>query len=118
MYFKQEYGKEGEDFAAKYLEENGYKILERNFACKRGEIDIIALQNNQIIFIEIKTRTSIKYGLPAEAVTETKLKHLYKTAEYYLITRNLFGNIDTRIDVIEVYKSKNNLRLNHLKQVI
>lgn len=118
MYFKQEYGKEGEDFAAKYLEENGYKILERNFACKRGEIDIIALQHNQIIFIEIKTRTSIKYGLPSEAVTETKLKHLYGSAEYYLVTRNLYNKIDTRIDVIEVYKKGNDYRLNHLQQVI
>ena len=118
MYFKQEYGKEGEDFATTYLQENGYKILERNFSCKSGEIDIIALKNNEIVFIEVKTRTSDKYGLPSEAVTKEKLKHLYRTAEYYLITRNLFGNIDTRIDVIEVYKSKNNLRLNHLKQVI
>ena len=105
MYFKHEFGQEGEDYAAKYLEQNGYKILDRNFACHRGEIDIIALKDNQIIFVEIKSRTSIKYGLPSEAVTKQKLQHLYKTAEYYLITRNL-EKMDTRIDVIEVYKYK------------
>ena len=116
-YFKQIIGREGEDVAARYLEKRDYKILERNFSCKRGEIDIIALKNDVIIFVEIKARTSIKYGLPSEAVTEKKLKHLYKAAEFYLITRNL-TNIDTRIDVIEVYKNKDNYRLNHLKQVM
>lgn len=118
MYFKQEYGKEGEEIAAKYLQEDGYKIIERNFLCKRGEIDIIALKYEQIVFIEVKTRTSIKYGLPSEAVTKEKLKHLYRAAEYYLVTRNLYNKIDTRIDVIEVYKNKDNYKLNHLKQVI
>ena len=117
MYFKQEFGKEGENYAAEYLEGKKYKILERNFACKRGEIDIIALKDDTIIFVEIKSRTSTKFGLPSEAVTKQKLKHLYKTAEYYLITRNLV-NIDTRIDVIEIYKTNGEYRLNHLKQVI
>ena len=117
MYFKQEFGKEGEDYAANYLQQNGYKILERNFFCKRGEIDIIALKNEQIIFIEIKSRKNTKYGLPSEAVTRAKLKHLYKTAEYYLVVRNL-GKVDTRIDVIEIYKIYENYKINHLEQVI
>ena len=117
MYKNQKIGKFGEDVAVKYLKQNGYKILDRNFNCKRGELDIVALQKKQIIFIEIKARTSTKYGLPKEAVTKKKLEHIYKTAEYYLYTRNLEKE-DIRIDVIEVYIKNGKFRINHLKQVL
>lgn len=115
--YTQKVGKFGEDEAVKYLEQKGYKIVDRNFSCKRGEIDIIALDKNEIVFIEIKARISLKYGLPSEAVTKNKLKHIYKTAEYYLYTRNLL-NENTRIDVIEVYIKNNQVIINHLKQVV
>ena len=115
--YTQKIGKFGEDEAVKYLEQKGYKILDRNFSCKRGEIDIIALDKDEIVFIEIKARISLKYGLPSEAVTKNKLKHIYKTAEYYLYTRNLL-NENTRIDVIEVYIKNNQVIINHLKQVV
>jgi len=115
--YTQKIGKFGEDEAVKYLEQKGYKILDRNFSCKRGEIDIIALDKNEIVFIEIKVRASLKYGLPSEAVTKYKLKHIYKTAEYYLYTRKL-QNRNTRIDVIEVYIKNNQVIINHLKQVV
>ena len=115
--YTQKIGKFGEDEAVKYLEQKGYKISGRNFSCKRGEIDIIALDKNEIVFIEIKARISLKYGLPSEAVTKNKLKHIYKTAEYYLYTRNLL-NENTRIDVIEVYIKNNQVIINHLKQVV
>lgn len=115
--YTQKIGKFGEDEAIKYLEQKGYKISDRNFSCKRGEIDIIALDKNEIVFIEIKARISLKYGLPSEAVTKNKLKHIYKTAEYYLYTRNLL-NENTRIDVIEVYIKNNQVIINHLKQVV
>lgn len=115
--YTQKIGKFGEDEAVKYLQQRGYKILDRNFNCKRGEIDIIALDKNEIVFIEIKARASLKYGLPSEAVTKYKLKHIYKTAEYYLYTRNLQKE-NTRIDVIEVYIKNNQVIINHLKQVV
>lgn len=115
--YTQKIGKFGEDEAEKYLKQKGYKIIERNFSCKCGEIDIIALDKNEIVFIEIKARASLKYGLPSEAVTKYKLKHIYKTAEYYLYTRKL-QNQNTRIDVIEVYIKNNQVIINHLKQVV
>ncbi len=115
--YTQRIGKFGEDEAVKYLEQKGYKILDRNFSCKRGEIDIVALDKKEIVFIEIKARISLKYGLPSEAVTKYKLKHIYKTAEYYLCTRNL-ENENTRIDVIEVYIKNKKVIINHLKQVV
>lgn len=117
MYFKQEIGKKGEGLAEAYLKLMGYEILEKNFRCFRGEIDLIALDGKQIIFIEIKSRHSKEYGLASEAVTESKLKHIYKTAEYYLITKKLEKN-DARIDVIEIYIGKNKCYINHLKQVV
>lgn len=115
--YTQNVGRFGEDEAEKYLKQKGYKILERNFSCKRGEIDIIALDKGVIVFVEIKARVSLKYGLPSEAVTENKLKHIYKTAEYYLYKRNLL-NENTRIDVIEVYIKNKKVIINHLKQVV
>lgn len=78
MYYKQETGKTGEDISTEYLEKNGYQIIERNFRCNQGEIDIIAIQKNEIIFIEVKTRSNAHYGLPAEAVNIPKKKHLKK----------------------------------------
>ena len=115
--YTQKIGRFGEDEAVKYLTQKGYKILDRNFSCKRGEIDIIALDKNEIVFIEIKARVSLKYGMPSEAVTKYKLKHIYKTAEYYLYIRNL-QNQNARIDVIEVYIKNNQVIINHLKQVV
>lgn len=69
------------------------------------------------MFIEVKTRTSISYGKPVEAVDTNKQKHLIKTVEYYLYSRNL-ENEFIRIDVIEIYLYKNKYRVNHIKQVI
>ena len=117
MYKTQKIGKFGEEEARKYLKKEGYKILDRNFSCKMGEIDIIALKNNEIIFIEIKTRTNNNYGLPSEAVSKSKLRHIYKTAEYYLYIKNLQKQ-NVRIDVIEIYIINKKIEINHLKQII
>lgn len=117
MYQKHIIGKLGEDEATKYLEQNGYKILDRNFSCKRGEIDIIALEKEEIVFIEIKSRTNKEYGLPREAVTKQKINHILKTAEYYLYVRKL-ENLPVRIDVIEIFIRNNTIKINHLKQVV
>lgn len=77
-------GKLGEDFAAKILMEKGYVILKRNFRCKFGEIDIIACRNNELCFIEVKTRRSLTMGRPAEAVTSGKKRKIRQTAELFI----------------------------------
>lgn len=117
MYKRHIIGKVGEDLAVKYLEKLGYKVIERNFECRQGEIDIIALDKNEIIFIEVKTRTSIKFGIPIDAVNEIKQRHLLKAVKYYLYSRNL-ENEFVRIDVIEIYLYKHKYRVNHIKQII
>ena len=117
MYERHVLGKRGEDEATKYLKNKGYKILERNFMCKQGEIYIIALDKDYIVFVEIKSRTNDKYGLPSEAVTKQKIKHMKKAIEYFLYIRNLQDE-NIRVDVIEVYVEANIYRINHLKQII
>lgn len=78
MYFRQEIGKWGENIVCQYLKSNNYHIIERNFLCRQGEIDIIAKDKakKELVFIEVKTRSSLKYGNPAEAVTKQKQRHM------------------------------------------
>lgn len=113
---KQQLGKQGEDFATQYLKQNNYEIIERNFECKQGEIDIIAKDKDEYVFIEVKTRQNFNYGIPSEAVDERKQKHIWNATQYYIYSHNL-ENKYIRIDVIEVYKKKNKLYLNHIKQI-
>ena len=113
---KQDIGKKCEDLACEYLRNNGYEILERNFSCKLGEIDIIAKNQEYIVFIEVKTRSSICYGKPSEAVDDIKKKHIYRVAKFYIQKHNL-ENEFFRFDVIEVYLSKDKYKINLIKQI-
>ena len=119
MYKKMAVGKYGEDLACKYLEKNNYNILDRNFSCMQGEIDIIAYdkKNKEVVFLEVKTRTNFNYGIPSEAVSKLKQKHMVNSAKYYLYSRRL-KNCFVRIDVIEIVVNKGKYKLNHLKGVI
>lgn len=117
MYKHHLLGKNGEDIAVEYLTQKNYKIIERNFHCKSGEIDIIALKDEYLVFVEVKTRSSNKYGVPSEAVTKSKIEHLYKTAKYYVYTRNLQDEF-IRFDVIEIYFKNNEYKVNHILQII
>ena len=117
MYYKQKTGSEGENIATKYLQQNGYTVLERNFSCNQGEIDIIALDNKEIVFVEVKTRTNTNYGLASEAVNRQKREHLKRTIKYYIHLRNLEDEY-IRIDVIEIYIKNKKAYINHIKQAI
>lgn len=113
----QEIGKIGENLATKYLEKKNYIILERNYRCRQGEMDIIAKDNEEIIFIEVKTRTSINFGRPSEAVNYIKREHLQNIARYYLYIKKI-TKIPIRFDVIEIYLRKQDYLVNHIKQII
>ena len=114
---KQIEGRTGEEVATKYLESLGYKIICNNFRCMQGEIDIIAKDKEELVFIEVKTRTSVKYGEAREAVDKNKQKHMYKAAGYYLF-KNKMESAFVRLDVIEVYIKKSGLVIKHIKQAI
>lgn len=109
-------GGKGEEIAVNYLVGNGYYLLERNFRCRIGEIDIIAFdkEEKKIVSIEVKTRRSIKYGLPREAVDKRKQKHIISATKYYLLINKLM-NYQIRFDVIEVYLMGDIYKINHIK---
>lgn len=92
-------GKKAEGYAARFLLQNGYRIIDRNFRSKFGEIDIVALKQDFLVFVEVKARWSNKFGSPEEAVTASKLWKIGRTGEYYSLThRNLPKKL--RIDVV------------------
>ena len=98
---RQSLGKFGEKLAADYLSKRGYRILERNFKARYGEIDIICTKDNTLIFVEVKTRIGEKYGKPEESVTPKKLREIVKAAQYYKLTHDHLPEA-LRIDVIAI----------------
>lgn len=113
MIISNYYGKKGEDMAVKYLKKQKYKILERNFSCKFGEIDIIAKDKDTIVFVEVKLKNSADFGLPREKITPSKLKKIKITAEFYLATHNLVG-VPARFDAIEILFDN----MEHIKNIL
>ncbi len=99
-------GHTGEKIAVKYLKKHGYKIIERNFKLKCGEIDIVAKQGECICFIEVKTRTSNSFAEPYEAVDYKKQKKLYRLAEIWLSMHKLHNAL-CRFDIVSVLLKEN-----------
>lgn len=109
-----DFGNLAEELAATFLEKKGYKILVKNFRYQRGEIDIIAEFNNQIIIVEVKARGSDIFMEPQEAVTKTKIKSLVMVADFFMKDRNL--NQEVRFDIIAVLPDeKRKLQITHLE---
>lgn len=96
-------GDEGEDFAVELLESKGYSIVKRNYRYGKGEIDIIAKDPKEegLVFIEVKSRKSLEYGSPEEAITKNKIKQLKRIAELYLY-ENEIKELLCRFDVIAI----------------
>lgn len=103
---KRDIGKEGEDIAAKYLKEKGFEIIERNYHYSHGEIDIIANDKNQLVFIEVKTRLNLEFGEPEYAINPKKIKQIKKIAELYLFDKEI-EEVDCRFDVIAIVLGDN-----------
>jgi len=97
----QRSGKLGEDIATDYLRKGGYSILDRNFRAGYGEIDIIALKKNILVFVEVKTRSDTSFGTPEEAVTPRKLREVVQTAEYFKMLHTDLPEA-MRVDVIGI----------------
>ncbi len=107
-------GNLAEELAATFLEEKGYKILVKNYRYQKGEIDIIAEFNNEIIIIEVKARGSDIFMEPQEAVTKKKIKSLVMVADYFMKDRDL--KQDVRFDIIAVLPDeKGRLQITHLE---
>lgn len=103
-------GIEGESVAEEYLKNIGYKILDRNFSTKVGEIDIIARDGNTLVFIEVKARDNVAFGRPVESITAAKVRSITRAAQWYLIAKHK-QNCLCRFDAIEVLRGQ----VNHIK---
>jgi putative endonuclease len=98
---KKELGKKGEELALRFLKKKGYRIIEKNYVCKMGEMDIIAKEKDTLAFIEVKTRTSTLFGPPQLSVTPSKQMQLSKVALYFLKEKKL-ENVKARFDVVAI----------------
>ena len=102
-------GKYGEDFTCRFLKAKGYKIIERNYRSLWGEIDIIAKHKDTLVFIEVKTRSSDRFGPPESSVTRTKQNRIRRIAEAYIKTGK-YRNLCFRFDVVSIlFDSKKNM---------
>lgn len=106
-----EKGKFGEEVALKYITSKGGKIIEKNYRTKLGEVDLIAKLNGELVFIEVKSRSNIHYGYPAESVNYRKKRKILNVAKYYLLDNSLY-NLSIRFDVIEIYLDER--KINHI----
>ncbi|NEG70174.1 YraN family protein [Bifidobacterium sp. BRDM6] len=109
-------GAMGESLAAMQLAGDGYEMLDRNWRCRYGELDLVALSADQLlVFVEVKTRRSVRSGLPAEAVTVTKQKHLRMAASEWLLTRKHKPyNTGVRFDVISIVVGDRRVEITHV----
>ncbi|MCT4565018.1 MAG: YraN family protein [Maledivibacter sp.] len=111
-------GDMGEDLAVQFLRQKGYRILDRNYRCRFGEIDIIAKLKSYYIFIEVKTRHASSYGRPIEAINGVKINRILKTINFYL-SQNRIHDSDIRVDAIEVFLNDfNKAKINHIENIV
>jgi putative endonuclease len=103
---KDAVGRYGEDIAAEWLVEAGLTILDRNWRCPAGEIDIVAIDGSALVFVEVKTRSSLAFGEPAEAVSRTKAARLRRLALYWLADHPARHSPVLRFDVVSVLRSR------------
>ncbi len=117
---KQNIGKLGEDIAVKYLEKHGYKILERNYRKPWGEIDIVAQQSNELVFVEVKAQNKEFEWRPEENITFHKKHQLSRIVSTYLKTNKISEDQNWRIDVLAItldFKTKN-AQIEHIQNII
>jgi putative endonuclease len=107
-------GKLGEELAVDFLEKNGYEILETNWVFGKAEIDIIAQKNGILAVVEVKTRSSIEFGLPQDFVKPKKIKLLLKAVDEYVVQNDL--DVEVRFDIIAIHKESKNFNIEHFEE--
>lgn len=113
--WRKKIGALGEDAAKDYLVENGFIIVERNYTCRYGEIDIVAKEQDTLVFVEVRAKTVKRYGLPEESIGKEKMKRLIKLVYHYLAKKN--GMQKCRIDLIAVEIGRDNGRVNAIRHI-
>ncbi|AOW08641.1 YraN family protein [Flavobacterium gilvum] len=107
-----ELGKLGEELAVEFLQKEGYKILDTNWTFQKAEIDIIAQKENTLAIVEVKTRSSIDFGLPQDFVKPKKIQLLVKAVDAYVNHKNL--DLDVRFDIVAIHKESKSFVIEHL----
>tara|TARA_B110000977_G_C11067465_1_gene488312 strand:+ start:357 stop:713 length:357 start_codon:yes stop_codon:yes gene_type:complete len=105
-------GKSGEEIARKFLQKKGFQILECNWQHNRYEVDIIAIDKNFLVFVEVKTRATLKFGFPDESVDFKKEKMLVEAAEIFLEKKDLYHEV--RFDIVSIVKNENEEKVYHI----
>jgi putative endonuclease len=108
-----ELGTLGEELAVEFLEKNGYKILETNWTFQKAEVDIIATKDTVLAVIEVKTRSSIEFGLPQDFVKPKKIQLLVKAINEYVISNDL--DLEVRFDIIAIQKENKGFLIEHIE---
>lgn len=117
MNAKDELGREGEQVAAEYLERAGLRVLDRNWRCAEGEIDIVAAERQVMVVCEVKTRSGTRFGTPLEAITRNKRARLRRLASRWLVAHGVLFD-EVRIDVIGLIRTPDGLyEIEHVRGV-
>ena len=111
---RKQRGAAGEELAARFLEQCGMKILRRNYRYERGEIDIIAEDGDELVFIEVKARRTRSYGEPEDSVTPQKQEQIRTVAEGYLLEHDI-DDRSCRFDVVGIFYHHGKAEINHIK---
>lgn len=101
MTYQRKIGDKGEQIAAEYLKERGFQLLEKNFITRYGELDLVTLEGDMIVFVEVKTRTSKAFGLPETSITPTKMERIENAALLWL-QAHPEASEDWRVDVVAI----------------
>jgi putative endonuclease len=104
-------GREAEALAARFLSEEGMVILEKNYRCRQGEIDLVGSEDGYLVFVEVKARSSCVCGYPGEAVTHQKQMRICRTAQFYCCQKKISADWPIRFDVVELFPNK----IRHIK---
>jgi putative endonuclease len=114
---RRQTGQQGEDLATAYLTERGYELVERNWRCPAGELDIIMEKEATLVFVEVRARRSRRFGLAEESITPAKQARLIELAQTYLQQNDLFRR-SWRIDVVAVGLSSEPAHINHIENAV
>ncbi len=107
-------GREGEDIAAKYLEQKGYAVLDRDWHCGHKDLDLVVTKDNTIVFVEVKTRTGNEWGDPQDFITDRKIRRIVNSADAYLRFNQV--DMDVRFDVISIVAEGGEYKVEHIEQ--
>ncbi len=114
-------GSWGEKLAGRFLQEQGYGILATNYRCAHGEVDIVAQEGEELVFVEVRTRRDGMYGVPEESLTQRKLQRLLATCQHY-VQQQAQEDTAWRVDLISVYleqgRSRQLKRISHLRHAL